>query len=61
MPRNMVEALSLEMFKVRLDVALGILIQLEVNLLTAGGLNKMTLEGPFQSVNQPVNFPVHNC
>lgn len=35
-------------FNVRLDVVLGGLIKLEVSLMTAGGLEKMTFEGAFQ-------------
>jgi len=48
LPREVVNAPSLETFKVRLDGALSNLLQLKVSLLTAGGLDKMTFKGPFQ-------------
>jgi len=38
LPREVVDAPSLEMFKARLVKALSNLIQLEMSLLTAGGL-----------------------
>jgi len=38
LPRKVVDAPSLETFKVRLDGALSNLIQLKMSLLTAGGL-----------------------
>jgi len=38
LPREVVDAPSLEKFKVRLDRALSNLIQLKMTLLTAGGL-----------------------
>jgi len=38
MPREVVDAPSLETFKVRLDRALSNLISLEMSLCTAGGL-----------------------
>ena len=39
MPREVVDAPSLETFKVRLDGALSNLIELEMSLLVAGGLD----------------------
>jgi len=39
LPREVVEALSLEAFKTRLDRALSTLISLAVSLLAAGGLD----------------------
>ena len=38
LPREVVEASSLETFKARFDGALSTLIQLKMSLLTAGGL-----------------------
>ena len=48
MPREVVDAPSLEMFKVRLDGALSNLIWLKMSLFMAGGLDQMTFNGPFQ-------------
>ena len=48
LPREVVNAPTLETFKVRLDGALSNLIQLKMSLLTAGGLDWMALKGPFQ-------------
>ena len=48
MPREVVDALSLETLKVRLDRALSNLIYLWVSLFTAGGLDQMAFKGPFQ-------------
>jgi len=48
LPRELVNAPTLETFKVRLDGALSNLIQLKMSLLTAGGLDWMALKGPFQ-------------
>jgi len=48
LPRESVEAPSLETFKVRVDRALSNLVWLEMSLLTAGGLGCMGSEGPFQ-------------
>jgi len=48
LPREVVEALSLETFKARLDGALTNLIQLKISLLAAWGLGWMTFKGPFQ-------------
>ena len=44
----MVDVLSLETFKARLDKALGDLIWLCMSLFTAGVLDKMTFKDPFQ-------------
>jgi len=49
LPREAVEALPLESFKVRLDRALSKLVWLKMSLLTAGVLGQMTSNGPFQS------------
>ena len=48
LPREVVDASSLETFKVRFDRALSNLIQLKMSLLMAGGLDEMALKGPFQ-------------
>ena len=48
LPREIVEAPSLETFKTRLDRALSNLISLAVSLLAMGGLDWMTSRGPFQ-------------
>jgi len=48
LPGEVVDAPSLEMFKVRLDGALSNLIQLKMSLLTAGGLGQMASKGAFQ-------------
>ena len=48
LPRDMVDASSLETFKVRLHEALSNLVQLKMSLLIAGELDQMTCEGPFQ-------------
>jgi len=47
LPREVVEAPSLETFKIRLDGALSNLIKLKMPLLTAGGLGWMAFKGPF--------------
>ena len=47
LPREMVDALSLETLKVRLDGALSNLIELWVFLFIAGGLDQLTFKGPF--------------
>lgn len=39
-PKEMVDVPSLETFRVRLDEAQGILIELEISLLIAGGMNR---------------------
>lgn len=39
LPREAVDALSLEAFKIRLDGALSNLIDLKMSLLTAGGMD----------------------
>jgi len=49
LPREVVDAPSLETFKARLDGALRSLIQLKMSLLIAGGLDMMIFKGPFQS------------
>jgi len=59
LPREVVEAPSLETFKIRLDGALSNLIQLQMSLITAGGLGQMTSKGPFQPkafCNSMINF-----
>ncbi len=48
LPREAVDAPSLETFKARLDGALSNLIWLEMSLLLAGGLDWMGFKGPFQ-------------
>ena len=48
LPGEEVNAPSLDTFKVRLDGAQGNLIWLKMSLLMAGGLDQMTLKGPFQ-------------
>jgi len=48
LPREVVDAPSLETFKARLDGALSNLTQVKMSLLTAGGLGWMASEGPFQ-------------
>jgi len=48
LPREVVDAPSLETFKVRLNEALSNMVQLKMSLIIAGGLDKMTLKGPFQ-------------
>ena len=48
LPREVVDAPSLETFRVRLDRALSNLVWLKMSLLTAGGLDWMTFKGPFQ-------------
>ncbi len=47
LPREAVDAPSLETFKARLAEALSNLIWLEMSLLLAGGLDWMAFEGPF--------------
>jgi len=49
LPREVVDAPSLETFKARLDGALSsLIIKLKMSLFTAGGLGEMTSKGPFQ-------------
>ena len=48
MPREVVDAPSLEIRKVRLDGALSNLIYLWVSLFTAGKLDQMAFKGPLQ-------------
>jgi len=45
LPKEMVDAQFLETFKVRLAGALSNLIELEMSLLAAGGLDWMTFKG----------------
>jgi len=47
-PREVVDAPSLETFKVRLDAALSNLMCLKMSLLTARGLDQMAFKGAFQ-------------
>jgi len=49
LPREVVDAPSLETFKARLDGALSNLMWLKMSLLIAGELDRMTFKGPFQS------------
>ncbi|KAK4818682.1 hypothetical protein QYF61_017903 [Mycteria americana] len=48
LPREVVDAPSLETFKARLDRALSNLIWWKMSLPMAGGLDEMTFKGPFQ-------------
>jgi len=48
LPREVVDAPSLEPFQSRLDGALSNLTRLKMSLLMAGVLDQMTSEGPFQ-------------
>ena len=48
LPREVVDAPSLETFKARLDVALGSLVYWLATLLTTGGLKLDDHYGPFQ-------------
>jgi len=48
LPREVVDAPSLETFKARLDVAVSNMIQLKMSLLMAGELDWMVFKGPFQ-------------
>jgi len=48
LPREVVNAPSLETFQARLDRALSNLIKLEMSLLPARGLGEVTFKGPFQ-------------
>ena len=48
LPKEVVDAPSLEAFKARLDVALGSLVWWLVTLHIAGGLKFNDLRGPFQ-------------
>ena len=48
LPREVVDAPSLETFKVRLDGALSNLIWLKMSLLIEEGLDKTIFKGPFQ-------------
>jgi len=45
LPREVVAAPSLEVFKARLDRALRNVIELKMSLLAAGGLDKMAFKG----------------
>ena len=48
LPREVVDAPSLETLKARLDEALSNLVWLKMSLLIAGGLGLMASKGPFQ-------------
>jgi len=48
LPKEVLDAPSLETFKAKLDGAPSNLIKLKVSLLTAGGLGLMTSKGAFQ-------------
>ena len=48
LPREVVDAPSLETFKVRLDRALSNLVSWKMSLPTAGVLDQMIFKGPFQ-------------
>jgi len=48
LPREVVDAPSLETFKARFDKALSNLMQLKMSLLTAGWVDWMAFKGPFQ-------------
>ena len=48
LPKEAVDAPSLEAFKARLDGALSNLVRWEVSLSAAGGLELDGLKGPFQ-------------
>jgi len=54
LPREVVEAPSLETFKTRLDGALSNLISLKMSLLTAGRLGYMTSKVP----SKPQHFMI---
>jgi len=47
LPREVVDAPCLEMFKVRLDGALSNLVELKMSLLIAGGVDQMTFKDSF--------------
>jgi len=49
LPREDVDAPTLEAFKARLDGALSSLVERAVSLPIAGGLERQHLRGPFQS------------
>jgi len=48
LPRELVNAPSVETLEARLDGALSKLTQVKMSLLTAGGLGWMASKGPFQ-------------
>jgi len=48
LPKEAVDATSLEAFKARLDVALGSLVWWLVTLHIAGGWNSISIVSPFQ-------------
>jgi len=58
-PREVVDAPSLEPSQARLDGALSNLTQLKMSLLPAGGLGWMASEGPFQP--KPFRDSVSAC
>jgi len=54
LPREVVDALSLETFKARLDWALSNQIRLKMSLLTAEGLGSSPLEVPSNPNYSPI-------
>jgi len=54
LPRGVVDAVSLETFKVRLDRALSNLTLFKMSLLIAEGVDCMSFKGPFQ--NKPYDY-----
>jgi len=61
LPREVVDAPSLETFKARLDGALSNLVWLKMSLLTAAGLGYMTSAGPFQPKPFYDSIFTHRC
>ena len=64
LPKDVVDAPSLEAFKARLDVALGSLVWWLVTLHTAGGLKLDDHYGPFQPrtfYDSVIYFQLYNC
>jgi len=59
LPREVVDASSLEAFKARLDGALSNLMELKMSLLIAGGLDYVTFKGPFQPKPFYDSFPLN--
>ena len=56
LPREVVDCPSLEAFKARLDGAVSNLVQREVSLPTAGGLEEMILKVP-SNPNHSMTYP----